>query len=316
MESNKEIQNNSVSQVIKYPLELFSKYRSYNHPLPNLFDRYKYTNDDFWKKKHISSLNSPEIRAYLNAHVNKKNMNDEDEALYDKIQALLNKLSNTNFNEIGNEIKELPYVKKKHIFKLCESIVIKSINEMGFCTMYAKLGYSLLPYYIMEQINLNGEMKEEKIYFRSALLTICQDIFEELTNTRTVGKTFDYSRSVDYTKLKLCGLMKFLAELYNCDVLNDKIINQCFSTLYKLILKGDDYYDAINTFSQTFAKKLKNNNLNIYKKVKGEINNLISDENEKTIIYENQTYKFKFPKLMHKFKVLEIIDYYNNLDKK
>lgn len=305
---------NEESQTIKYPLDIFSKYRSYNHSLPSELEKYKYSTDDFWKKKHVSSLNSPEIRAYLNSHINKKNIDDEDSILYDKIQALLNKLSNTNFNEIGNEIKELPYIKKKHIFKLCESLIIKSINEVGFCTMYAKLSYSLLPYYIVEQVKINEEEKEEKIYFRSTLLTICQDIFEELTNMKTIGKSYNYNRSIDYSKLKLCGLMKLLAELYNCDVLNNQIIIQCFSTLYKLVLKGNDYYESLSTFTQTFGKKLRENNINIYKKIKMEVNNLISEDN-KIIIYENQNYEFKFPKLMHKFKILEIVEYLNNLEK-
>ena len=311
--NSSEVETNN-SSAKRYPLDIFSKYKSYNHALPELFNEYKYTSEDLWKKKHISSLNSPEIRAYLNVYINKKNMNGEDEDLYDKVQGLLNKLSNTNFDEIGNEIKDLPYIKKKHIFKLCESIIIKSINEPSFCTMYAKLSYSLLPYYIAEQVSINNEKKEEKIYFRLALLTISQDIFEELTSSRMIGKTFEYIRSCDYSKLKLPGLMKFLAELYNCDVLNDKIINQCFGTLYKLILRGDDYYDALNLFTQTFIKKLKLNNKNIYEKIKGEINYLISDK-QNIIVYEGQEYTFKFPKLMYKFKVMEIIDSFKKLEK-
>ena len=309
------VENKLNSAGIKYPLEIFSKYKFYNHPLPESLHQFKYSSDDFWKKKHISSLNSPEIRAHLNAHINKKNMNGEDEILYDKIQGLLNKLSNTNFNDIGHEVKELPYVKKKHIFKLCESIIIKSINEPSFCTMYAKLSYSLMPYLIMEQVVINDEKKEEKIYFRLALLTICQDIFEELKNTRAVGKAFEYTRSLDYSKLKLSGLMKFLAELYNCDVLNAKIIHQCFGTLYKLILKEEDYYDAIHSFTQTFAKKMKAGNFNIYNKIKEEITNLILEDKERIILFENQEYKFKFPKLMFKFKIMELIDLFSQLDK-
>lgn len=300
---------------IKYPLELFSKYKFINHSLPQLFNEFRYTDENFWKKKHITSLNSPEIRAHLNAHINKRNMNGEDEILYDKIQGLLNKLSNTNFNDIGYEIKELPYINKKHIFKLCESIIIKSINEPSFCTMYARLSYSLLPYLILESVMINGEKKEKKIYFRLALLTICQDIFEELTNTRVIGKAFEYNRSLDYSKLKLSGLMKFLAELYNFDVLNDKIINQCFGTLFKLILKGDDYYDAISIFTQSFLKKMKTCNPNVYKKIKNGITGLIFEESEKIISFEGNEYDFKYPKLMHKFKIMEIIDLFNDLEK-
>ena len=109
--------------------------------------------------------------------------------------------------------------------------------------------------------------------------------------------------------------MRFLAELYNCDVLNDKIINQCFGTLFKLILKGDDYYDAISMFTQSFIKKMKISNPNIYKKIKNEITGLLFEENEKKILFEGNEYNFKYPKLMHKFKIMEITDLFNNLEK-
>lgn len=299
--------------IIKYPLDLYIKYRTYNYPLPQIFDKYKHTGI-FWKKKHISSLYSSEIKVYMNQYMHKKN-NEEDTILYDKIQTLLNKLSNINFDDIGNEIRELPYIKKKHIYKLCESIIIKSINEIGFSLIYAKLCHSLLPYYIIEQVKIETEIKEEKIYFRTALLTICQDIFEELTNTKNLKKSYEYERTVEYNNLGITGLMRFLAELYNCDVLNDKIINQCFINLYKLILKDNDFYDAISVFIQTFASKLNKNNLQIYNKIKNDILNLLYDGKDKIIIYENITYNFKFSKLMYKFKILEISDCFNNIEK-
>ena len=296
--------------MIKYPIDLFIKYK--RHSLPLDFNEYRHHNDNFWKKKQNAGIHTPEIKSLMNLHMTKKNVDNEDENLYDKIQSLLNKLSNMNFDDIGSEIKDLPYIKKKHIYKLCESIIIKSINEKGFCVMYAKLSHSLLPYYIIE----NSETGE-KTYFRIALLTICQDIFGELTNADMEKGTPKYDRSIDYSKLKLSGLTKLLAELYNYDVLNDKIINQCFATIYAYILKGCDnyeFYEALHTFIVTFAQKMHNNNKILYTKIKNDISNLIFSSGEKEISFESVKYVFKYSKLIYKFKIMEIIEHLEKIN--
>lgn len=292
----------------KYPIDLFVKYKRHNLPL--IFNEYRHNNDSFWKKRQFGGVHLSEIKSLMNMHLSKKSVNSEDENLYDKIQALLNKLSNINFDDIGAEIKDLPYIKKKHIYKLCESIIIKSINEKGFCVMYAKLSHSLLPYYIIE----NPE-SGEKTHFKLALLTICQDIFEELTSQKT-QEIRKYDRSVDYMKLKLSGLMRLLAELYNYNVLNDKIINQCFITLYSSILNGNDnyeLYEALHVFITTFSEKMHATHETLCQKIKNDVSKLVFSEPEKIIDYCGVDYKFRYPKLMYKFKIMEIVEYMDKL---
>lgn len=288
----------------KLTIEKFLSYRVNNNILPDIFDEYKHNNRYFWRKQHISSLSSSDIVVQICNYIN-GNKVSEEKLLYDKMQELLNKLSDTNFNEIGNEIKELPYTKKKHIYKLCELIILKGVNEPYFCPMYAKLSSTLLPYYIHEQNDTN-----EKVFFRIILLMMCQNIFEILILNKEEKETVEYNKSISYSKLELSGLMKFIGELYNNDVINDVIINQCFSMIYKSLLEGKEYYDAINVFVQTFIKKMKKNNKSIFDKVKMDIYNLL---NKKEIIFDNKEYKFKFPKIMYKFKVMEIEDYINDL---
>ena len=298
-----------IVNMLKYPIDLFIKYKRHNLPL--VFNEYRHNNEFFWKKRQFGGIHLPEIKSLMNLHISKKNVDNEDGNLYDRIQALLNKLSNTNFDDIGAEIKELPYVKKKHIYKLCESIILKSINEKGFCVMYAKLSHSLLPYYIIE----NHE-SGEKTYFGLALLTICQDIFEELTNQKT-QETRKYERSADYMKLKLSGLMRLLAELYNYSVLNDKIINQCFITLYLKILNGNDnyeLYESLYVFVTTFYEKMCMTNKMLSEKIKSDVSKLISNEQDKTIEYNGGVYSFKYPKLMYKFKIMEIMEHLERFD--
>ena len=289
---------------VRFPLEVFIKYRYANKKIPDKL--VPYIRKNYQCQQH-SCLQLPEIRAYLNSHMTKKNMSSEDEILYNKIQGLLNKLSQANFSDIAIDIKELPYVKRKHVFKLCEIIILKAINEMSYCDTYAKLTLSLLPYFIIDHKSVGDKLVDEKVQFRLCLLTICQDIFEQLTNIREVGKPYEYERSVDYSKLKLTGLMKWFAELYNNDIVNDKFILQSFNVLYSGILKGDDYYDPFNVFILTILNKLKKN-VSVYKKIKDSVYAMLDADKKGTIDFDGQTYNFKFNKSQNKFKIIDIID--------
>lgn len=286
----------------QFPLELILKYRHVNSAFPKELEPYKVSTDEHnHRKKYLNAtLQLPEVKAYMNAHMMRRTMNNEDELLYDKLQGYLNKLSTTNFQELSNEIKDLPYVKKKHIYRLAERIIIKSIGEPTFSDTYAKLCQILMPYYIIEA------KTEEKVLFRVALLTICQDIFVALStpNIEYVGAPGAYERSTDYSKLKLNGLLKLLGELYKTDVINDKIIQQCFVNVYDLIVKGYDHYDALFIFLQSIAIKLRQNNVSYYNKVKADLDMLLLEANN-----------FKFGKLASKFKIMEIMEYFTKIEK-
>jgi hypothetical protein len=307
--------SNTKKADIRYPLELFIKYRNVNNYVPDQLKIFiKEDVDD--NIIHHSCLQLPEIRAYLNSHMSRKNMNGEDENLYSQVQALLNKLSNTNFNDIACDIKDLPYIKKKHVYKLCETIILKSINEPSYSDTYAKLSNSLLTYYIVENKIVAGKKVDEKIFFKVCLMTICQDVFEQITNNRTVGKAFEYDRSTDYSKLKFSGLMKCLGEFYNNDVISEKIIIQCFSILYSSILKGEEYYDPFNTFILCIIKKLKSSNNTMYKKLRDSIDGLVQADKIGEATYDEVTYQFKFNKSSNKFKIFDILDAFKLLDNK
>jgi hypothetical protein len=275
-----------------HSIDTFYKYKntSTNMSLPEELTQYCITDHDelvMRKRKH-SIIQMNDIKTYLNAHMSKRNNNTDDDTLYDKMQSLLNKLSSGNFNEIATEIKDLPYVKKKHIFRLCERIITKSVTEPTFSDSYAKLCQSLFPYFIRDQT--------EEVYFRVCLMIICQDMFEELTSKKP--KLNDkYERSIDYSKLKLSGMTKFLGELYCHNVLNDKVIYPCFNSVYDYVKNGqEDYVEALLSMVNTIYHKLYVNNSELYNKIKSQAEDLLNN--------------YKFTKSANKFKVLEILDLY------
>lgn len=286
---------NMLESVQKYhSVDDFFKYKLYNTKLPVELKEYSIENTN---KKKMSLMQVAEVKAYLATHIQKRNLDNDDEQLYDKVQGLLNKLSNNNFDDIASEIRDLPYVKRKHFFHLCEKIVLKGVNESNHADTYSKLCSSLIPYYIKEQYkDENNKVMEREIYFRTALMIICQEMFEELV-TGKKKQSSSYERSTEYSKLKISGLCKFLAELYNNNVLNDKVIEQCFNTLFSQLKANGDFYEAMSILMINIINKLNKSNNRLY-------NNMIS--NLDVLRYEKNG--FKFPKVINKFKILEIYD--------
>lgn len=215
---------------VRYPLDLFRKYKDQNNYL--VAELQEYVMDD--KCVNKSCLDQQDIIAHLNTHMTRKNMKDNDEELYKKFQAFLNKLSHHNFDLTTKSILDLntSINKKKHLYKLTEIIIMKSINENTYSSMYANLCVKLF--------TLNAE----DISFRRCMLAVCCEVFEHVTNTRAVGKPYEFERSMDYNKLNINNYMKCLAELYNVSIINDSIWNQCYKILLSGVLNGKDYYDA------------------------------------------------------------------------
>jgi hypothetical protein len=279
--------------IIRYPIELFQKYKSSIKSKPDILSNYEIGTEQVQyasRLKQSNVLNNTEIKANLNFLINRKNMSGQDEELYNMIVSKLNKISDKNFNEIAEEIMSLPYTKSKHIYRLAESILIKSIKEPSYSEKYAKLSLSLLPCYI--------EINENKIHFRTVLLTICQDIFNELIfdakHDIMVKKKQEYDRQVAYDSLDLSGLTNFFGQLNKVNILPCMIVSFCFDKLVKCIERGNalaNRYEAVKTMVESSIHSIKEKDDKVYNDMKGKIehiinNKLFTDMRTKFIILE------------------------------
>lgn len=251
-----ELENNT----IRYPIEIFQKYKSIVKKKPDVLRDYEILPEEqvqyASKLKSSNVLSNTEIKANLNFLINRKNMSGHDEELYDQIVSKLNKISDKNFDEIADEIMNLPYTKSKHIYRLAESILIKSIKEPSYAEKYAKLSLSLLPCYI--------EINDSKIHFRTVLLTICQDIFNELIFDAKydlqVKKKQEYDRQIAYDTLDLAGLTNFFGYLNEVSILPIQIISFCFEKLIKCIERGNasaNKFDGLKSLIESSHKNVK-----------------------------------------------------------
>jgi hypothetical protein len=258
--------------IRRYPIEIFQKFRPHIVCKTDIVKTYGFDDDSNsqylapkLKSSHV--LNNTEIRANLNFLINRKNISGQDEELYDQIISKLNKISDKNFAEMADEIMNLPYSKSKHIYRLAESILIKSIKEPAYADKYAKLSLTLLPCYI--------EVSDNKIYFRTVLLTICQDIFNELIfdekHDLHIKKTHEYDRQLSYETLNLAGLSNFFGELARVNILPCQIISFCFDKFIKCIERGnasENKFDGLKNLINSSIKLIKEKENKLYNNIR------------------------------------------------
>ncbi len=283
--------------TIRYPIEIFQKYKiSANNNKPYILNEFEFGEQNLQysgKLRKSNILNNPEIKANLNFLINRKNMSGQDEDLYDQININLNKINDKNFSEIADEIMNLPYSKAKHIYRLAESILIKGIKEPVHSEKYARLSMSLIPCYI--------EINDNKVYFRPVLLSICQDIFNELIfdpqHDIQVKKKHEYDRQISYETLELSGLNNFFGELNKVEILPNQVISFCFDKLTKCIERGnakDNKYEGLKNLVSSSIKNIKEKDSKIYSDMKAKIENLIENK--------------KFGEIKHKFHLMEAVE--------
>ncbi len=283
--------------TIRYPIEIFQKYKiSANNNKPYILNEFEFGEQNLQysgKLRKSNILNNPEIKANLNFLINRKNMSGQDEDLYDQININLNKINDKNFSEIADEIMNLPYSKAKHIYRLAESILIKGIKEPVHSEKYARLSMSLIPCYI--------EINDNKVYFRPVLLSICQDIFNELIfdpqHDVQVKKKHEYDRQISYETLELSGLNNFFGELNKVEILPNQVISFCFDKLTKCIERGnakDNKYEGLKNLVSSSIKNIKEKDSKIYSDMKAKIENLIENK--------------KFGEIKHKFHLMEAVE--------
>lgn len=196
-------------QVLTFDLLL--KYKNINtEPLPELQEFFQQSRRGRgWRKDRSESDH------WL---VNKKFTQTDNEKLYSQFRSILNKLSDSNFNDMARELVEQNIVLHEHLVKLVDFIFQKAIIERKFSEVYAKLARELASYYIIDE-------NQHKIYFRELLFSKCQTMFNDaLLASGDTGRCLK-------TKEQIIGCMIFIGELYLNELLIKKIINGCILNL-------------------------------------------------------------------------------------
>lgn len=230
-------------------LEELMKYKDINKDiLPELRD---FANNlNFKTRGRGNAWKRSEPRLKNNWLLNKKFTQDEDEKLYNQYTSILNKISGSNFNELAKEFINLQIKREDHLAKLVDTIFSKAIIESKFSEIYAKLSKELSSYYI--------DQDNKRILFRELLISKCQEMFNHAI-TLPVEKS-DGDNPVFKFKEQVTGFIVFLGELYNHELLTNKIIHSCFLLLLTKATNSRNYIvECICTLMKTVKDKFKEN---------------------------------------------------------
>lgn len=216
-------------------IEKFYQYKHLNKEMPDYLAK-------FVKKSHYKKNNFQKPNWVMNQ---KNNQNDYDK-LSSQFRGILNKISDSNLQELSAEIIGLNIAKKEHLVNLVEIIFSKAITEHKFCTVYAKLSKHLSSYYIED---------DGKVHFRKILINKCQAVFDEaISLDKELG--MGYTNAYFKTKDQVIGCITYIAELYNQDLLTHKIISSCFDLItVKVNLKKAYIIEILCTFTSVVATK-------------------------------------------------------------
>jgi hypothetical protein len=251
-----------------------------------------YRKTPVFRKKKQEYLNKQKVNGEIFKKTVFHDKLDEDEINQDKIRGFLNKLTNTNYDEMSEQI----IINIKHfVYSKNEMILLsigKSIFEIGtenkfWVGLYAKLYNNLIKNFpVMQKICMNN--------FENFM-----SIFEDI---KIVGEEdYDLFCKVNKENTKRRSLTLFYTNLYKQEVLNE---NDMFLLLDKLIQKTRNSYNDVSLFEEIFENILI---------ILSSIGEELSDDNQWDAIVNNiiEIYEYiRQHKISKKimFKISDVLD--------
>ncbi|XP_065337043.1 eukaryotic translation initiation factor 4 gamma 1 isoform X6 [Cloeon dipterum] len=180
-------------------------------------------------------------------------VNLENEDLFKRFRAVLNKLTPQKFEILVEQVKKMDIDTKEKLKGVIDLVFDKSVDEPGFCEMYAKLCYVLSRLNVVVSKTNDGKGKTEEAFnFKKELLHRCQEEFqkEKQSKSRLNEQSQILLKEIDEAtgdkkreliaqleederrmRKKYVGVNRFIGELYKMQMLNGNIMMQCICKL-------------------------------------------------------------------------------------
>lgn len=246
----------------KITYDLLIKYKDKNISYPPELQKYVDSIKSIQIKTKTSYGNWKKPSNYKNNWLLEKKLNkNDDEKIESKCKGILNKISDSNFDEMIEELLSLEINTDDQLNILVNQIFKKAVIERNFNHMYAKLCFKLLHIFIV--------VNNQNRYFRVLFINKCQHMFEAISKVNTEKDLID---SEFKSKEEINGLISFVGELYNHNILNDNIIYGCVLTL--LIGIDSNRWSSIEqtcTLIESIKTKFKKSSNKNYKNVMNEL---------------------------------------------
>jgi DNA-directed RNA polymerase subunit F len=273
--------------INKQTMNQFISYKNANKDIPPELVEYIRLNDHKgkYRQKHYTphNVNYQTVPKKKNNWIlNKRDNLTDDEKLYYNYRSVLNKISDSNLGELYKEIISFELKSAEHLEKLVDLVFSKAVSENKFVITYAKLSKLLMTFKIT-LINVNNDNNDnltKDIYFKSLLINKCQNMFNYVINLQ--NQELDQKDGVFMFKDQVLGCIEYIGQLYNYDMLSDKIIYSCFMLLFAKNINDPYIVDIICKLMRTVGAKFSRISPNDVKTCFAKIEQLITDENINT----------------------------------
>ena len=200
-------------------------------------------------------INSREIRDYVTYKPSKqttnflfRNVEMSDDDIVKRINSLLNKITETNFEKIYDKINSI--LKNDNIINnMIDKVFDKAIVQTGFCKLYAQ---------ICAKFCNNQEEEVLSTSIKESLMRKCNEMYIECLQEDDYEKinTHNYEEFCKYmkNKKKLIGIFHFMGNLHKQKLASDKDI----STYINLLVKKIKFYQKIDKMEQEQKELLEN----------------------------------------------------------
>uniref|UniRef100_A0A1I7VF79 EIF4G n=1 Tax=Loa loa TaxID=7209 RepID=A0A1I7VF79_LOALO len=167
---------------------------------------------------------------------------DANQKLYKNVRSLLNKLTPSTFDELTRDFLRFEvYKNKEQMGEVINIIFDKAVEEPNFCALYSDL--------CKMQVVKESKESKDKSKFRSALLTRCQNTFEEKRMSEINNKKTEMEKETDEKKKRelkielmemearerrrMLGNIGFIGQLFRHELIVPRILNWCIVHLLK-----------------------------------------------------------------------------------
>lgn len=157
----------------------------------------------------------------------------EMEAMKRQVQSLLNKVCPENMSTIVEKISAVEVHGRAELEAIIELIFKKAVTEPHYSETYADLVFSLKSVFPDFPDAEGGK----PVTFRSLVLNICQNEFEELLAASEKAEEGEDQEDAKRRKDRMCANMKFVGHLYLRQLLSTKVVG---SIICELVCFGED----------------------------------------------------------------------------
>ena len=177
-----------------------------------------------------------------------RNVEMSDDNIVKRINGLLNKITENNFEKIYDKINSI--LKNENIIDcMIDKVFDKAIVQTGFCKLYAQICAKFCN-------NVEEEILSTSI--KESLMRKCNEMYIECLQEDDYEKVnvHDYEEFCKYmkNKKKLIGIFHFMGNLHKQKLASDKDI----STYINLLVKKIKFYQKIDKIKQEQKELLEN----------------------------------------------------------